>query len=70
MKASLMVFFEDPFRVGAFERVDDGKLSVCEVNFGTEPKDHDVWELALRHYAEPVFSPAVETETGGMGLYA
>ena len=29
MKTSLTVFFEDPFWVGIFERVDDGKLSVC-----------------------------------------
>ena len=34
MKTSLTVFFEDPFWVGVFERVDDGKLSVCKVTFG------------------------------------
>ena len=62
MKASLTVFFEDPFWVGVFERVDDGKLSVCKVTFGAEPKDYDVWEFVLRHYDELVFSPAVETE--------
>ena len=62
MKTSLMVFFEDPFWVGVFERVDDGKLSVCKVTFGAEPKDYDVWEFVLRHYDELVFSPAVETE--------
>ena len=27
MKASLTVFFEDPFWVGVFERIEDGKLS-------------------------------------------
>ena len=63
MKTSLTVFFEDPFWVGIFERVDDGKLSVCKVTFGAEPKDYDVWEFVLRHYDELVFSPAVETET-------
>ena len=62
MKSSLTVFFEDPFWVGVFERVDDGKLSVCKVIFGAEPKDYDVWEFVLRHYDELVFSPAVETE--------
>ena len=62
MKSSLTVFFEDPFWVGVFERVDDGKLSVCKVTFGAEPKDYDVWEFVLRHYDELVFSPAVETE--------
>ena len=62
MKASLTVFFEDPFWVGIFERIDDGKLSVCKVTFGAEPKDYDVWEFILRHYDELVFSPAVEAE--------
>ncbi len=63
MKASLTVFFEDPFWTGVFERIDGGKLSVCKVTFGAEPKDYDVWEFILRHYDELVFSPAVETET-------
>ena len=63
MKASLTVFFEDPFWVGVFERVDDGKLSVCKVTFGAEPKDYDVWEFILQNYDRIVFSPAVETET-------
>ena len=62
MKTSLTVFFEDPFWVGVFERIDDGKLSVCKVTFGAEPKDYDVWEFVLRHYDELVFSSAVETE--------
>ena len=61
MKTSLTVFFEDPFWVGVFERVNDGKLSVCKVTFGAEPRDYDVWELVLQHYDELVFSPAVET---------
>ena len=63
MGTSLTVFFDNPFWVGVFERVDEGKLSVCKVTFGAEPKDYDVWEFVLRHYDELVFSPAVETET-------
>ena len=63
MKTSLTVFFEDPFWVGVFERVDDGKLSVCKVTFGAEPKDYDVWEFVLRHYDELVFSSAMDMET-------
>ena len=63
MKISLTVFFEDPFWVGVFERIDDGKLSVCKVTFGAEPKDYDVWEFILQNYDKLVFSPAVETET-------
>ncbi len=63
MRICLTVFFEDPFWIGIFEREDEGKLSVCKVTFGAEPKDYDVWEFVLQHYDELVFSPAVKTET-------
>ena len=62
MKAFLTVFFEEPFWVGVFERIEDGKLSVCRVTFGAEPKDYEVWDYILHHYYELVFSPAIETE--------
>ena len=63
MKASLTVYFEDPFWVGVFERIEDGKLSVCKVTFGAEPKDYDVLYFVLHHYDELSFSPAIEIET-------
>ena len=49
METNLTVFFDNPFWVGVFERVDDGKLSVCKVTFGAEPKDYDVWDFVLRY---------------------
>ena len=58
----LTVYFEEPFWVGVFERISDGKLSVCKVTFGGEPKDYEVWDFALKHYHELKFSPAVEAE--------
>ena len=63
MKASLTVFFEEPFWVGVFERIEDGKLSACKVTFGAEPKDYEVWDYILHHYYELVFSPAIEIQT-------
>ncbi len=60
--SSLTVFFEAPFWVGVFERVDNGMLSVCKVTFGAEPKDYEVWEYILQHYHELDFGPAVEAE--------
>ena len=63
MKASLTVYFEDPFWVGVFERIEDGKLSVCKVTFGAEPKDYDVLDFVLPHYYELAFSTAIEIET-------
>ncbi len=59
----LTVFFEGPFWVGVFEHVYDGKVSVCKVTFGSEPKDHEVWEFVLKHYSDLRFGPAVETES-------
>ena len=58
----LTVFFEDPFWVGVFERISEGKLSACKVTFGAEPKDYEIWEFILKHYCELKFSPAIETE--------
>ena len=43
----LTVYFEEPFWVGVFERVDNNKLSVCKVTFGAEPKDYEIWEFIL-----------------------
>ena len=61
METKLTVYFDDPFWVGVFERIEDGKLSVCKVTFGAEPKDYEVWEFVLKHYYELKFSSAVET---------
>lgn len=58
----LTVYFEDPFWVGVFERVEDGKLSACKVTFGAEPKDGEVYDFVLRYYSRLRFSPAVETQ--------
>lgn len=58
----LTVYFEEPFWVGVFERVDNNKLSVCKVTFGAEPKDYEIWEFILKYYYDLKFSPVVETE--------
>lgn len=58
----LTVYFDDPFWVGVFERMENGTLSVCKVTFGEEPKDYAVWEFVLRHYDALKFSSAVKTE--------
>lgn len=36
--------------MGVFERVVDGKLSVCKVTFGTEPKDYEVYDFDCHKY--------------------
>ncbi|MBB5266398.1 hypothetical protein HNP82_003555 [Catenibacillus scindens] len=55
----LTVFFEEPFWVGIFERISEGKLSVCKVTFGAEPKDYEVYAFVLKNYYRLRFSPAV-----------
>ena len=58
-RGKLTVFFEDPFWVGVFERIENGKLSASKVTFGAEPKDYDIWEYVLKNYDQLRFSPSV-----------
>ncbi|MCQ2598749.1 MAG: YjdF family protein [Treponema sp.] len=56
----LTVYFEDPFWVGIFERIDGGKLSVAKVTFGAEPKDYEIQEFVSKNYYNLKFSPSVD----------
>ena len=62
VSGKLTVFFEEPFWVGVFERVSEGKLSVCKVTFGAEPKDYEIYDFILKKYYQLRFSPAVATD--------
>lgn len=57
----LTVFFDDPFWIGVFERTENGRLSVCKVTFGAEPKDIEVLNYIRKNYCRLKFSPSVET---------
>ena len=59
VSGKLTVYFDEPFWVGVFERIEDAKLSVAKVTFGAEPKDYEVYEFVLKHYYSLQFSPAV-----------
>ena len=61
VSGKLTVYFEEPFWVGVFERIEDGKLSVAKVTFGAEPKDYEVQQYIQKYYASLKFSPAVDT---------
>ena len=61
VNGKLTVYFEEPFWVGVFERIEDGKLSVAKATFGAEPKDYEVQEYIQKYYFSLKFSPAVET---------
>ena len=61
ISGKLTIYFEDPFWVGIFERIENRKLSVAKVTFGAEPKDYEVLEFINRNYYHLQCSPAVET---------
>ena len=67
VSGKLTVFFEEPFWVGVFERVSEGKLSVCKVTFGAEPKDYEVYDFVLKNYYRLRFSPAVAIDVKEAG---
>ena len=48
--------------MGVFERVSEGKLSVCQVTFGAEPKDYEIYYFVLKNYYRLRFSPAMATD--------
>ena len=56
----LTVLFENPFWVGVFERIENGKLSVAKVTFGAEPKEYEIQEYIQKYYFNLQFSPAVD----------
>ncbi len=58
---SLIVYFEDPFWVGVFERVSKKELSAAKVTFGAEPKDYEILDFINRNYYKLPFSPGIET---------
>ena len=61
VSGKLTVYFENPFWVGVFERIEDGKLSVAKVTFGSEPKDYEVQKYIQKYYVSLQFSPSVDT---------
>ena len=46
----LRVFFEDPFWIGVLERVEGGRMTVCKITFGPEPKDYEVHGFLAKEY--------------------
>lgn len=53
---TLTVYFEDPFWVGVFERVEDDQLSVCRHVFGAEPTNAEVLAFVQQRFRKLAFS--------------
>ena len=65
VSGKLTLLVEEPFWVGVFEHVSDGKLSVCKIMFGAEPKDYEIYDFVLKNYYRLRFSPAAATDVKG-----
>lgn len=61
-KSSLTILFENPFWVGIYERIDDGKYEVCKITFGAEPKDYEVYDFLLKNWHKLKFSPPIKAD--------
>ncbi len=59
VKAQLSVFFEEPFWIGIYERLDENKFEVCKITFGSEPKDYEVYSFLDENWKNLKFSPPV-----------
>ena len=56
----LTVLFDDPFWIGIFEHIENGKLTVYKVTFGAEPKNYEIYDFIIKKYYQLKFSPAVD----------
>ena len=63
MRSSLTILFEDPFWIGLYERIDNGKYEVCKITFGAEPKDCEVYDFLLNRWRGLNFSPPTAAES-------
>ena len=61
-KTTLTVYFDPPFWVGLFQRVDETGRRVCKVTLGGEPRDQEVLDFLMRHWGDLRFSPPVAGE--------
>lgn len=62
VKAQLSVFFEDPFWIGVYERMEENRIEACKITFGSEPKDYEVYGFLNENWKSLQFSPPVPGE--------
>lgn len=61
-KSSITILFENPFWIGLYERIDDGKYEVCKITFGAEPKDYEIYDFLLKNWDKFEFSPPIKAD--------
>ena len=57
--AQLSVFFEEPFWIGIYERMEGKKIEACKITFGAEPKDYEIYSLLNENWINLRFSPPI-----------
>ena len=62
VSSALTVYHDGQFWVGVFERVEDGKLSVCRIVFGAEPSGEEIQELVCMRWNRLCFTHAIALE--------
>lgn len=60
VESKFTVFYDAHFWVGVYERITDGKLEVCKITFGAEPKDYEVHDFILKNWYRLRFSKPVK----------
>lgn len=56
------MLFEEPFWIGVFERVENGKLTVAKHTFGAEPSMAEIYEFVIRRSYDLKYSPPVDVD--------
>ncbi len=58
----ITILFENPFWIGLYERIDNGKYEVCKITFGSEPKSYEVYSFLLKNWDRLKFSQPIKTD--------
>ena len=71
MDGKCTVYFEDPYWVGVFERIDESGYAVARFVFGGEPTEAELHQFAIQHahtlsYSQP--GPVPETDGREIGF--
>ncbi|GAB6108319.1 YjdF family protein [Fusibacter bizertensis] len=63
VNAVLTIYFESPFWVGVYERLEGEQLEVSRIVFGAEPKDYEVYAFLNENWKRLKFSNPVKGES-------
>ena len=66
VSGKLTVYFEEPFWVGVFERIENSKLSVAKVTFGEEPRHNHTIAIELSFPLVKPIADAMKNRTDAM----